>query len=490
MTKIATFPGFPGSIPDIGTLPPLHSDTIRVTQSTDLRGTAQFDKSEIVFAGNGFTELVLNSIQFGNGNISDAVAITGDSFRNFVTVHLSNGDTSFSAANWSFQNFIPFDPLQNDQVTVYGSTAADTITGSAMADGLIGGEGNDTLSGLDGRDILIGGEGADILIGGQGDDNYRLDTVHFQSLFPPLETVPFTLTDSKGGPVVPAHLVFDQVVEAADGGIDTVLVRAVGGLDRYTLTGNVENGFVNAPGAFNLTGNALANALTGNDDSNTLSGLDGIDTLKGEGGNDLLIGGRGCDDMDGGSGNDTADYSSALAGVTVSLEESGPQVTGQGTDTLKGIENLAGSIFGDRLTGDSFANILMGDAGADVLTGNGGKDFLIADGGGDRLDGGSGEDRLSGGNGNDVLTGGAGADTFIFAPNSGKDAIADFADTNGAADDVIDIISYGFSSVSQIGKQVSGDDLILVFSPDDTLVLRDYLASHGINAINDDILIA
>jgi len=84
--------------------------------------------------------------------------------------------------------------------------------------------------------------------------------------------------------------------------------------------------------------------------------------------------GRGGDDvLDGHNGwQDTALYAEAATGVTVDLAISGPQNTGEGNDTLIGIENLTGSAFGDTLKGTSGDNILIGGAGDDTLFGRGG----------------------------------------------------------------------------------------------------------------------
>ena len=118
--------------------------------------------------------------------------------------------------------------------------------------------------------------------------------------------------------------------------------------------------------------------------------------------------------LDGGPGSDTASYSSALAGVTVSLAESGPQETfGAGVDWLQNIENLAGSSFNDTLTGDANPNTITGGAGNDTLSGNGG---------------------------GDTLTGGAGNDTFKYATVADSqagafDTITDFL----PGDDKIDL---------------------------------------------------
>ena len=80
------------------------------------------------------------------------------------------------------------------------------------------------------------------------------------------------------------------MTENAGEGTDVVFVQRVQGnlnlLANYILTANVENGVILGTGAFNLTGNASANALTGNGAANTLNGRGGADTLYGGGGAD------------------------------------------------------------------------------------------------------------------------------------------------------------------------------------------------------------
>lgn len=100
-------------------------------------------------------------------------------------------------------------------------------------------------------------------------------------------------------------------------------------------------------------------------------------------------------------------FSEAPAGVTASLVTG--SATGEGTDTLAGIEHLFGSPFDDAFTGDAGPNILMGEGGTDTLIGNEGDD---------QLHGGLGDDdaTLDGGPGNDYLTGGPGADRFLTSP--------------------------------------------------------------------------
>ena len=243
------------------------------------------------------------------------------------------------------------------------------------------------------------------------------------------------------------------------------------------------------------------------EDANVIGGLSNKERIDALGGNDWIVHSGGSDDIDGGSGSDTMDYRDVDGRVIVDLNpvtgagsvvQSGSAVIGGtelvsvldsevvvATDTLKNIENVAGSSGNDSILGsmednhiaaglgDDFAS---GGGGHDRLSGSGGNDELIdgvgndqisgdaghdrgtalagineIDGGedadlliggfqSDRIDGGSGDDLikgdasrflggsdvLDGGTGDDLLMGGIGADTFVFTTNSGVDTIAGF----------------------------------------------------------------
>ena len=154
-------------------------------------------------------------------------------------------------------------------------------------------------------------------------------------------------------------------------------------------------GLAGGSGNDSLTGNGAANLLLGGTGNDTLSGGAGNDTLVGGAGNDFLTGGVGNDRIDGGAGRDRAYYTGTV-GATVNLSLTGAQVTGQGTDTLIGIEHISSGSGNDRLTGNTLGNNLSSGAGNDTV------------------DGGAGNDVLYGGDGNDSLTGGVGTDSFVF----------------------------------------------------------------------------
>jgi Ca2+-binding RTX toxin-like protein len=156
---------------------------------------------------------------------------------------------------------------------------------------LIGGAGADTLTGNSLNNILNGGAGDDRLIGAAGDDIMRGGADNDTYFF---------------GPATVAEA--DQVIENADGGIDTLnfaylttdVVLNLGStaiqtvhLNR-TLKLNSVSTFENAmggTGSDTLLGNALANRLTGGTGDDILVGLEDRDILEAGSGRDILIGG-------------------------------------------------------------------------------------------------------------------------------------------------------------------------------------------------------
>jgi Ca2+-binding RTX toxin-like protein len=142
-----------------------------------------------------------------------------------------------------------------------------------------------------------------------------------------------------------------------------------------------------------ITGTSAAETITGTSGDDYICALAGNDIIKGLGGNDII---------DGGDGMDQANF-----GVPVMVDLGQGTATGEGSDTLKNIENAGGSSAVDVLTGSSAVN---------VLKGNGGADRIIGLDGNDKLYGNKGNDYLAGGGGNDVVSGGPGTDTCVKGP--------------------------------------------------------------------------
>jgi Ca2+-binding RTX toxin-like protein len=222
--------------------------------------------------------------------------------------------------------------------------------------------------------------------------------------------------------------------------------------------GDVINGL---GGGDSICGGNGSDKLIGGDRGDALAGEAGNDALSGGGGSDFFFGGPGNDAFNGGAGiDDTATYFLAPSGVQADLAAG--TATGEGTDTLTGIEDLEGSRFDDTLTGDPNWNFFFPGDGNDIVVGGGdtrdlvnfffspnpvvvdltagtatgeGTDTLTGIGqvfgsrhddmitgdvnanslyggpGTDTISGAAGDDKLDGGDGTDTLDGGDGTDT-------------------------------------------------------------------------------
>ncbi|HEY1630360.1 MAG TPA: calcium-binding protein [Rhizomicrobium sp.] len=129
-------------------------------------------------------------------------------------------------------------------------------------------------------------------------------------------------------------------------------------------------------GSETLDGSALSAGHNIKQDSQFFNS--GTLTFLGGAGDDTLVGGRGADIYDGGAGTDTIDYSRATGGVTVNLSLTTAQAVGggEGTDTLKNVENVVGSASNDTLTGNAGNNFFNGGGGHDVIDGGAGNDTV------------------------------------------------------------------------------------------------------------------
>jgi trimeric autotransporter adhesin len=309
--------------------------------------------------------------------------------------------------------------------------ANDTFTGSAFADTIWGMSGNDVLNGGAGNDVLFGGfsyesqysdktrgflteSGQDTFVGGLGDDTMDgggdADVADYSNtsysiaggtVAAPTVTngeylgginVDFRVAVPAGAPagVFAATVKANVLTAVGNTGSDTLIniekiigtkgddlftltdarqiVVGGAGLDKVTttmqsfsLSSVADSGVENLDTLF-----ATGAVLGGNELNNTIKGAAGADTLSGMAGNDIL---------NGDVGSDTASFVSATQGVVVDLRAG--TATGEGIDTLVGIENVLGSNFNDRLTGSADANTLDGGLGADLMVGGAGNDVYV-----------------------------------------------------------------------------------------------------------------
>src|SRR6185503_893914 len=260
------------------------------------------------------------------------------------------------------------------QIDFHGTGGSGPITTFSQTDDLDR-DGDGTPDFVSGDDTLDGGAGDDIMNGGAG-----IDTASFAS--------------------------WSEGVTAGLGNTGDGFASNDAGTENDTLI-SIEN----------LSGSAFSDNLLGNDSDNVLTGGDGGDALFGRGGADTLIGGNGDDFLRGSDGADILDGGSGwdrvssfvptpVVGIHFDLNIQGvAQDTGQGMDTLIGIEHASGTTLNDTLTGNSGDNWLWDGSDGDHATVGTGDDVLS---------GGGGNDLIETGGGNDTLAGGLGIDTLSF----------------------------------------------------------------------------
>jgi Ca2+-binding RTX toxin-like protein len=302
--------------------------------------------------------------------------------------------------------------------TLVGTDVADTLAGTAGADVIValggddrvdGGGGNDTICGGDGNDVLLGGVGADWLDGETGD---------------------FDFVQGDAG---------NDVVSGGAGAGDAALFSGA-----LPVTANLASGLASG------VGNDTLSAFEG------LIGSSAADHLYGDDATfNFFVGGAGNDVMDGRGGTNAVLYTLAPQAVSVNLGDG--SASGDGLDTLIGIQGLAGSPFDDSLTGGARTDVILGDTGNDALRGAGGRDQLLGNEGDDTVYGDAADDFLVGGPGNDGLDGGSGSnDAVLFDSATGPITASLAAGT--ATGDGVDSLSRVESLVgSQAADSLTGN---------------------------------
>lgn len=325
-----------------------------------------------------------NTLDGGTGNDS-LVGLAGNDYYIIDSLGDEIVESSLSGGVDSVLSRITGYTLEDHVEVLILAGAVAVGTGNSLANTLIGNSAANTLD---------GGLGNDSLVGLAGNDYYKINS----------------LTDA--------------VVEAAEGGIDSVLANVNG----YTLAGNAEWLILDSTSASGV-GNSLANTLLGNAEDNTLNGGLGSDSLIGGAGDDYYIIDSASDVVleSVSSGTD-----SILANLSVYTLAGNAEVLILGTGTT-GI----GNILDNTLIGNSLSNLFTGATGNDSLFGGAGDDNLT--GCTDLATGGKGE--------KDTLTGGVGSDIFCLGSKSGVFYNDGIASNAGAAD-------YAFITDFTIGKDI------------------------------------
>ncbi|MCL7466749.1 nidogen-like domain-containing protein, partial [Phaeovulum sp. NW3] len=326
---------------------------------------------------------------FARANEVETLAAGGDNTGNIsITLHadaFSTADirtvTLAADTNAAGTNTINASSQINGAVdlTLTGSTGADSITGGSGDDNVSGGSDNDTITGGDGADVLTGGLGNDVFV--------------------------YAAT---------AQVSTDNIVEATNGGTDRIVATAgvdfsgltvngsadlegAGadeGIEQIVLEGQTNSTFTGSQ----LTGNTIAINESDNDGNTTL-------TIS----------------VAGGSTVDFSNLTFAALGAG-----SGAEAFDDGTDVVA-ITSAAGNT-AENVTGTTIADTINLDGGNDIVDGGAGNDTI---------NGGAGDDTIVGGSGADAIDGGNGNDTLRFA--SGDELAADTTVTGGEGSDTIEI---------------------------------------------------
>jgi Ca2+-binding RTX toxin-like protein len=345
-------------------------------------------------------------------------SITGDALPNFIDA-LAGNDTVLGNGG----NDTLIGGADND--ILFGGTENDILSGGFGNDQLVGDNfgsaGNDSLNGGAGNDTLNGGLGIDTLVGGANDDVYSVGVFNGTT-----------------------------ITELANEGNDDIVNSSV----TFTLSPNLERLTLVGTANINGTGNAGNNLILGNNANNSLSGLGGNDTISGQDGNDTIQGGLDNDTLFGGNGIDTVVVNASGANIVLT----DTSVTGEGTDSLNGIENAELFVFqSNNIPGNIDASAFT--KGSVTLNGGIGRSNLL---------GSRGNDTLNGGSGGDLLTGGFGSDRFLlenFTSVSSQDfdRITDFQ----SGTDKIVLDKSTFTALASGPGSLLASDFAVVSNPSD-----------------------
>ena len=355
----------------------------------------------------------------GTGNALDNV-LTGNNAANVLTGRQGNdiyvvglGDTVVEVVGEGT------DTVQTDVSLTLGANVENlTLTGSASLTGT-GNELDNVLQADGSISVLSGGAGNDLYLIGPGDD-------------------------------------LDVIVEALDGGIDTIRASRSAQLPDHIERLELIEPLLFAVSDSDPLGNLVLPRQQPTDNQGHPLGLNGLgnavsNTLIGTAGGNRLDGGLGADTLIGGLGDDTYVVDHANDVVIEGLGEGNDTIHSSVSTTLSSnVENL----------------ILLGSASI-TATGNARNNILT---------GNDADNVLDGGAGNDTLQGVAGADTYLFGRGSGQDFLYDFS-VNGEIDTIQFTLDVAPSDVEVYRRDYS---LVLVISgTTDELTLWSFFDSPG-----------
>ena len=349
-----------------------------------------------------------------------------------------------------------------------GGNGNDVIDGGAGNDTLNGGAGTDTLTGGAGNDTLNGGTGADMMAGGIGNDVYTVDSIADNVVE----------TNGEGTDTIYSSVTYNLAGRFVETLIltGTANINATGNSQINTLTGNVGNNVLDGGGgadtmagglgddiyyvdnsadnvveaadagmdtiyssvSYNLVGRHVETLVLTGSANLTATGNTQVNSLIGNVGNNVLDGGAGADSMSGGSGDDIYYVDDAGDNVVES--------TGEGNDTIYSSVSYA-------LLGREVETLVLTGTAAIAATGNGLDNALTGNAAANILDGGAGADTMAGGLGDDIYIVDNAADSVIEAAAAGIDEVRTALASYALAANVENLTGTGMA------QTLSGNDL-------------------------------
>lgn len=378
----------------IGTDSYLDVDVVNVRGGTGNDTLVIQDENNNTFDGNGGVDTVeVTSANNGGETISIfrtgenvAVSSTGigsDTYLDSDQVNITGGD-----GDDTFDIFDEYDNVFNGGA---GTDTVDYTTTSANITVVFDVFSNTLVSGIGvGTDTLISIEN---LVSGGGDDTFTIQDEGNNTIDGAggTDTVNVIMENTYSGVITivrnPVNVVtvqgsgygFDQFIN-----IEQVNVESSTLDDIFRPDDNQNNIFDADAGedwidysslATGVNVNLSTNSATG-DGSDELFNFENIfgttsdDTLIGDANDNIITGSGGNDVIAGGAGTDTFDETDAIAGMTVNLtnnDQSGTS-SGQGADTLSGIENVTTGGGNDIINlRESIQNIIDGGGGTNTV---------------------------------------------------------------------------------------------------------------------------